>query len=288
MKKLAVLFISLVLFSCTEESVNQSSQEVLITGYKIDINSSPGYHFKTIGSLVNNKLFSETYENILNGEVQVPITEQIFFYNANGTVNHYRDGFNRMVYLYYDDSQNLIGAELTINNLNAVYYRFRHLSANRVLFERTDSAYDDPNAVAYCTIVLQFNNNNDVISAGIDTNSDDIADYNINTFQYANDNLISAVFWDGNIVNYNYSDIIDNFSYLREISIGKKTRRIISGDCYHVLYSSDFFYRNLRVSRNILEDEAALSTFQILPNNFYELRTEINNGQTTTTQFFFE
>ena len=289
MKKLAVLFILVLFASCTSDSESNVNNQNM-TGFKIDHNSSPGYHFVTNGTLLNGKLYSETQADILNGVAQPEVTQQMFFYNADGTVNHYVQhsfDYDRMIYLHYDANQKLIGAELTINE-SVVYYRFRHISDEKVVFERTNTPYNDPNAIAGQSIVLQFNSNDDVISAGLDTNSDNIADSQVNTFAYSNHNMSSAVFWDGNIVNFSYSNIIDNFIYLREKSFGKKNLRIIDGECYHVLYNSDYFYPNLSVSKNILEEEAALSTFRLLPNNFYELKTEINDGQTTTTQFFFE
>lgn len=289
MKKLAILFIIGLFASCTSDSENDVTDQSM-TGYKIDRNTSPGYHFVTNGTLLNGKLYTETRADILNGVAQPEVTQQIFFYNTDGTVNHYvqhAPDTDRMVYLYYDGNQNLVGAKLAINE-GAGYYRFRHISSDKVIFERVNAPYDDPNAVAGQSIVLQFNSDDDIIAAGLDTNSDNVADSQINTFTYSNHNLSSVTFWDGNVVNFNYSNVIDNFGFLRDRSIGKKNLRIIAGECFHVLYSPEYFYPNLGASKNILEEDANAATFQLMPNNFYELKTEIQEGVTTETQFFFD
>ncbi len=286
MKKAAILFITFLFISCTtNDSDTQNSQ---IIGYKIDYNSSPGYNFVRVGHLLNGKLYSETHEDVLNGISQEPVTEQIYFYNADGTVNHYKQGEDRMVYLYYDAGQNLVGAKLVLGAANAAYYRFRHISANVVIFERLNLLYDDPNAVTSQSIVLQFNADNDVIMAGLDTNSDNVADSQINTFSYTNHNIASATFWDGSIQNFDYSNIIENFNHLREISVGKKNLRIISGECYHVLYNSDYFLDNIGTSNNVLLEDANSAVYNVLPNNFYTSKTEaVTGGGTKVTTFFF-
>ncbi|MCF6130830.1 hypothetical protein [Flavobacterium wongokense] len=290
MKKLAVLFIIGLCASCTTDSVDDIT-DVTITGYRIEKTTSPGYNNVTIGNLLNGKLYSETHQETIGGVVQEPTTQQIFFYNTDGTVNRYVQhypSYDRMVYLYYDADQNLIGAKTTLmGGPEELYYRFVHNLNNTVFFEKINAAYDNPAAMAYSRIVLQFNNNDDVVSAGIDANFDGVAE-NANTFQYNNNNISRIAFSNGTVVDYEYSNIIDSSLYLWDKSIGGKTRKIIAAECYWAGPSS-YFMDNLSISKNILQENASLATFQVLPNNFYQSKTlTLDTSGTTVTQFFFD
>ncbi|MGC4040254.1 MAG: hypothetical protein QM710_05580 [Flavobacterium sp.] len=259
------------LFSCTTDSANDTA-DVAITGYRIERHFNPGYTNVTIGNLLNGKLYSETHEITENGVAQVPTTQQIFFYNGDGTVNHYVQHmpmYDRNIYLYYDGSQNLVGAKTTLMaGPDELFYRFTHNPDNTVYFEKINAAYDDPSATAYSRIILKFNNNDDVVSAGIDSNFDGVAE-SVNTFQYANHNISRIAFSNGTVVDYDYSNIVDNQLYLWDKSIGGKTRKIIAGECYWG-NPSTYFMPNLSISKNFLQEDANLSTFQVLSNHFYE------------------
>lgn len=291
MKKLAVLFIVVICLSCTSDSVN-SATDVIMTGYKIETSTTPEYQTLYTGNLVNNKLFSETYEFFHNGTLQTQTTEQKYFYNTDGTLNHYKKTVGNIeltTNLYYDGNANLIGAKLfSDDNLVGLNFRFIHYSDTVIYYERIgEYAYDDPNAVATLQCVLQLDGNDNIISAGRDSDFDGVPEQ-VNTFQYTGDNLTSIAFSDGNVTNFNYSNIIDNFLYLWKNSIGKKNSNILGGENYIVPGFSEFVFHNLAASKNLLLEDANAATYQVLPNNFYELKTEIHDGTTTTTQFFFQ
>lgn len=290
MKKLAVLFIIALCASCTTDSPNDTN-DVTITGYRIEKTSSPGYRTLTIGHLLNGKLYSETHEETIDGVAQESTSQQIFFYNEDGTVNHYVQHFpsyDRMIYLYYDGNQNVIGAKTTLmGGPEELYYRFTHNPDNTVFFEKINAAYDNPSAMAYSRIILKFDNNDDVISAGADSNFDGVPDH-VNTFEYHNNNIKRIAFSNGTVVTYDYSNIIDSSLYLWDKSIGGKTRKIIAAECYWA-GPSDYFMPNLGISKNILEQDASQATFQVLPNKFYESKTQTLTGTgTIVTQFFFD
>lgn len=286
MKKLACLLIIGSFISCTSSDSVESIPDVTMTGYKIESWAQENeYRSVTTGHLFNNKMFSETFELFHNGVVEMQETQQKYFYNADGTLNHYKrdiDGLTNN--LYYDSNQNLIGAKLfregTEGELN---FRFIHHSENVVYFERIDLPYDNPNATPSIRYIINLNNNNDVVSAGVDHNFDGVME-NVNTFEYANDNLTAIHYYNGVNESYQYSAIVDNFKVLMLNSFGKKNLNVLGAECFAYLNQ----YQNVNLSKNILQSVSAEAVYQVLPSNFFEFKTLVDGeGRTTTTQFFF-
>lgn len=278
MKKLLVLFVCCLVVSCSEDS-QTTSQAVIMTGYKIDVSTSVGYHIMTTGNLINNKLHSETYETITNGISQGATTTQNYFY-SNNRLEHYANA-TRTIYFYYDAIGNLIGGTAIYPNGDEIYYRFVHQSNNTVFCERLNLPYNDVNAMISYRTILEFDANDDVISAGVDYNLDNVMD-TTNTFSYANDNLVSISYYSGNVVAFNYSTIINSYSILHDNSFGKKTSRLICSENF-----SGLNYQ-LKYSKNILIPDLLLATYQVMTNNYYEIKTETDGQTISTTQFFFE
>lgn len=88
MKRLAMVILVSLFFSCTNDSQENLNTDVVITGYKIQHFTSPEFTFVTIGNTLNNKLFSETEETFINGVSQGQTTEQKYFYNDDGLLDH--------------------------------------------------------------------------------------------------------------------------------------------------------------------------------------------------------
>lgn len=277
MKKVLVLLSLVSFISCVTDS-SQSTLPVTISGYRIESSSNSSYSHILTGTLVNNKLFSEANEIIQNGVSKGQNSQQLYFY-SNNLLEHYTND-NRTIYFYYDVNNNLIGATGMYNNGNQLFYRFINQPNNIVYCEKINLPYDNSSAIILQRSILKFDTNDEVISAGFDNNLDGLMD-NINNFNYSNNNLMAITFYDGNSTTYSHSNIIDTFQELRENSFGKKVTRLICSETFCGLNY------NLKYSKNVLSQDALSSTFQVLPNNYYEIKTEILNGVTTTTQFFF-
>lgn len=124
------------------------------------------------------------------------------------------------------------------NGIGEQNFRFIYIN-NYVYFERIlNYSYDDINAVPYNRIILEFNSNDEVISAGYDYNFDGVPEQ-INTFQYSDDNLTNVVFSNGDILNFSYSSIVNTYNYLWENGIGKKNHRVLVGESNYFFNQND-------------------------------------------------
>jgi hypothetical protein len=295
MKKYAFLAIVIfVLASCSNNSdelvVNTND---VITGYKITTYSNyddPSIDvYKTVenGNLVNGKLFSTTYEQFIN-EVSAgnPSTVQQYFY-TNDLLTQIHVSPNYHDEYFYDNQNRFIGAKRIYVNGNILNYRFIHQNENVVYCERINLAYDDPSAVASNRMILTFDQDDNVVSAGYDTDFDGLIT-NLYSYTYENDNLGSMQKPDGSIVTYDYSTVIDNFGFLREASYGKKVLRMI---CSENFCGGQAI--NLHYSKNLIPQDLIEENYEVLPNNFYSKKTKTEsqanpNGQhITETEFYF-
>jgi len=171
-----------------------------------------------------------------------------------------------------------------------LYERYTYNANNSVYCESINLPYNDPGAQVNHRNILQFDSNNEVILAGKDLNYDGVMD-NINSFNYTNDNLTSITYYNGTVQTFDYSNVIDNFNLITQNSYGKKvTRLICSGSFCGLNY-------DLKYSKNILTQDFSLANYQVLPTNYYEIKTTTENNFdpntgitgiiTNSSQFYF-
>ncbi|MGH2665697.1 hypothetical protein [Flavobacterium sp.] len=291
----------LVLLSCDNDSHdNNITSDVVITGYRVDRQSAfpdangPGtYRQITLGNVVDNKLFSESKEVIYNGISQGVHTKQHYFY-SNGLLTVSDVNFDKQE-LFYDSNQNLIGLKWTrlssnnnVSNDFQLYYRFSYHPNNIVFVERVTLPYNDPAAVVERRSIVQFDSDNNIIKGGRDNNLDGVMEYE-NQFFYTNGNLTSIQKNDGSTVNFDYSNVIDNYMVLNYNSYGKKVYKLMSSEGYSMFFNSDSGH-----SKNLTSQELSDGTYEVLGNNFYKKKTvtesfpDNNAHSTTTTEFFFQ
>ena len=297
MKKAILFLFTITLFnSCTSESYRPiaTPPSSIFSGYKIttsgaNVNNPTVATSQTIitGTLQNDKFFSETTELILNGVSQGFTSNQYYFY-LNNLLDH-RVSDSRTTYFYYDSNDRLIGATAVTSSGN-LYERYVYNSNNSVYCEIINLPYNDPNAQMIHRNILQFDSNNEVVAAGMDINYDGVMDHT-NNFNYTNENLMSISFYNGTVQTFDYSAVIDNFNLITQNSYGKKvTRLICSGSFCGLNY-------DLKYSKNILTQDFLLANYQVLPSNYYEIKTttenifDPNTGTTgiitNTSQFYF-
>ena len=296
MKKLSVLiFMIFFLASCSSDGNSGSSSDSQITGYELRSKSvfedvgTPTYETVTIGNLQNGKLFSETVESFIGDVSQGnPITTQTYFYNGDLLVSQIDNlGNERVRDFYYDAANKLVGAKMTMEN-SSVNYRIIHVSQNVIYFEKTSLPYNDVSATILTRNIIEFDENDNIIKAGRDTNLDGIAE-NENQFSYVNNNLVSITKYDGTVQNFEYSNVIDSFLVLNDKSYGKKNLRIIESEEYVALSQQAKFQ-----SKNVLSQDLLDYAYAVLGTNFYKKKTVVRNsiepaGQNIiTTEFFFD
>lgn len=293
MKKLSsILILVLFMASCSESNEETPNSDV-ITGYKItatsDYDDSGISDYKRIvtGVLVNGKLHTETSEAFINNiSTGAPITNQKYFY-TNDLLTQVNLGGNFVDYFYYNTQNQLIGVSRIYTGGQTLNYRFIHQTTSTVYCERINLPYNDPSATASSRMILNFDADNNVISAGYD-NDFDGAITNLFTFTYVNDNLTSILKPDGSTETYNFSNVIDSMNRLREASYGKKVMRMICSENYCGGNVNDLDY-----SKNINSLDVISETYETLPNNYYNKRTKIielfnPDGEfIEETEFFF-
>ncbi|HLP64511.1 hypothetical protein [Flavobacterium sp.] len=294
MKKISsILLLILFLVSCSNDD-NELQVSDVITGYKItsttdyDDSSLPDYKMITTGILVDGKLHSESVEAFVNNVSTGPaITQQKYFYTS-GLLSQVSLGGNFIDYFYYDNQNQLIGINRNYSGGQTLNYRFIHQSNNTVYCERLNLPYNDPNAEVSQRMILNFDQNDNVISAGYDNDLDGVIT-NLYNYSYTDNNLTSVQKPDGTIINYDYSGVIDTRNKLRELSYGKRVLRMICSENY---CSGNSF--SLDYSKNINSNAIISEDYEVLPNNYYNKKTRVeslydpNAQNIEETEFFFE
>lgn len=219
-------FVGFLLFACSNDSdvkSNESTTEMIryeehVKSVSQDA-SIPTYEKIAINNLQNGKLFSVTHEVFLNGASQgTSGTNQHYFYKNNLLSSVVFD--NDVRGFYYNGKNELIGADRKLTG--NIYYRFVHQSDKVVFCEKLDLPYDDSSAKISHRYILEFDDNNNVVKAGLDSDLDGVMDY-VNQYFYDNDNLVSAQMSNGNSHTYDYSSVINNFNVLDDNTFGKKS-----------------------------------------------------------------
>lgn len=287
-----MVLLFLILVSCTTDNSVPNDPPVSISGYKVSYKSIPtatgSADNETVinYNLQNGKFFSETTENFVNGVSQgTPVTTQTHFYDGNLLVKIFNTNFNNTIEFFYDTNQRLVGTK-TIGYLGAInYYRFIYHPNNIVFFERITLPYNDPMSVIINRKILEFDNNDNIVKAGHDSNLDAVIE-EPSIFSYVNDNLNSIANYNGSVQTFNYSNVIDTYFALRLKSFGKKNFNLINSDNLIDNYLVDNLW-----SKNILSSTLLAENFEVLTNNYYKKRAKATNtsdyNRTETTEFFF-
>lgn len=294
MKKIFLFLLAFLALSCnSDDTLNENqNSNVIYSCYKItslsvyDDGVTPENKSILVGNIVNNKFISETIEfytdNVSQGNPE--IRKQYFYSNDLLTRIEFN---NEIKEFYYDAEQNLVGLTWNISG-SYNYYRFVHISQYLVYFEKISLPYNDINTQVISRKIIEFNNSNDIIKAGLDNNLDMVLD-SYYEYTYLNGNIIQSKDNNGVIKNYNYSNVINN-KYILEInSFGKKALNIFNSEAY--VYNLDIINK---YSRFLDADTFSTSSYEIFNNNYFSKEIKIehlpsyNILNTTTTEYFFE
>lgn len=291
-------FVFLFFVSCSNDDSSVDSNlnpVVAITGYKITSDTNElDWKVITIGEVLNNKLISETKENFQAGVSQgVPSVISQYFYDGDllvSTIVHHPTSVGNIVdakYFFYDGEQNLVGINWEYGG-DTRYYRFIHVYGTVVYFEKITLPYDDSSAQVQYRNIIEFDQNDNVIKAGRDNDLDEIMDSQHQYF-YANGNLMSVQKPNGTVRSFVYSNVVDNFSVLKENSYGKKVLGLLKSEGYANFFEDDIN----RQSRNLLVEDLLAENYEVLENNYYKKKTLVqyleglNLNNVTVTEFFF-
>ncbi|GAA4766324.1 MULTISPECIES: hypothetical protein [Flavobacterium] len=301
--KLSILIVGFVfmLQSCNNDSdVDENQNEVTpsFSSYKTisssnytDSNSSLHNTYESVmtTNIVNNKLSSSMNEVFVNGISQGITTFDYFTYN-NGLVISDSDGVNSKDF-FYNATNDLIGLNwnrVGNGSVDVMHYRYVYVSTSIVYLERIDLPYDNPQAVILKRSILKFDENDNVVEAGVDFDLNGQMD-SVNQFTYLNGNMVAIHKGNGQVLNFQFSNVIDNLLFLKDNSYGKKMHRLINAECFSVVANDSYF------SKNLLQQNVNEEVYEVLSNGFYKKKTKTitfsdpvyTANNTTTTEFFF-
>lgn len=293
MKKIHLLgIVLLIMTSCSEESTPSTEDTNQISGYKItdyqnyDDPTLDDYKRIITGTLVNGKMHTLSTESFLNNISQGNLTTQQVYFYTNDLLTEINRSSGLIDNYFYDSLDRFVGATRVFPSGSVLHYRFVYPNESTVYCERLNLPYSDPAANIIRRMILIFDGDDNVISAGYDNDLDGLINSQFN-YNYENGNLTSVTKPDGTIENYNYSSIIDTRYKLDELSYGKKVLRLICSEtyCYGIAHS-------LRYNKNLTSQMASEALFEVLPNNFYNKKSifqDLSNpsGQTITEEEFF-
>jgi hypothetical protein len=282
---------------CSSDKNDPISEETLPSGPVIDgfKNSYSGDPIDPSGSTVNSYTTGVVENNQILRVVEEDNTLIEYTYNAANLVEKYFKFFagERNVKDYFYDNQNrLIGINWSIDVNAFRFYRISYPSGNTCYFELISLPYDDPNTELGIRRILKFDNNDNIIEAGEDSDLDGNID-EPNIFNYdSQGNLMSGQIPNGENFSISYSSIIDTESYLEDKTFGKKMLRILNAEIY-ASNNPYFLLKDNEHSYNITLEESLRSSYETLENNFFFKRTKISNEnpnliQTYTLEYTFQ
>ncbi len=286
----------------SNDAVTQVVQDPIIESSKFTTNmvphdpNIPVKKHNYIGSISDNKKQNITREVFIEGVSQgPPIDAQIYEYAGDGRLTYHNKDLPQnddIEEFAYDLDGNVVGVTWT-NYGSSQYYRFVHPSSSITYFERISLPYNDPNTVLGFRYILEFDDNDNVIKAGRDSNFDGNMDYeNIYTYD-SNNNMASAQITNGDIITFSYSSVINTEQYLEDKTYGKKLLRIRYAEKYGYNNVERFLKDLTGNSYNLTLQATTEAEYEVLDNNFYNKKTEIGENHvgtgidTITEEYYF-
>ena len=140
--------IAMLFFSCSDDDNNSGAAQGepvfdYFTTDKTWISDGSTHRSFSKNTLQNQKLFSVTTENFIDGQSQGEFSEQHFFYENGLLVKQLITGDIRE--FFYDGQGRMIAVNWSYGQSPSVmrYYRFTHLPQQKVYFEQLTLPYDE-------------------------------------------------------------------------------------------------------------------------------------------------
>ncbi|MDR6300274.1 hypothetical protein [Mesonia maritima] len=303
MKNALIILSAFILFSCNSDdddddddvdsTTNPTVSSLTINSFKetIDRPAIDGYEsYKeiTAGDIVQNKFMNYTVETYFDDELKEDNQYNYFIYQNEKTTEFYpisekTQGTTQQ--LFYDNNSKLSG--IYWEKINR-YYRIIHNGNNIDYFERLTGSLENPNTEVIIRHILKFDNNDNVIKAGIDQDLDGVMDFE-NKFIYdESNNLTTIEMANGTTVNISYSSIKNTKSFVLDNSFGKRVRRLFCSEVYGSSMTEAI--ENLEHSTHLTnKDLSSAISIETNQANFYtKYQREGYENATHTIEFFFE
>lgn len=267
MKKIILtLALTGILFSCSSDD-DGSSDGSLMKSYTVENKSfyneqtAPYAHSKVRYNLEDGRYYSVSSINPASGQVQE--THRTHFY-TNGKLTKIKGSYDSQDFIY-DINGNLIATEYSNDFNEQVHWRFVTLSPTLSYAEKLNEAYNVAWAMIEKRIIVEFDANQNVISAGVDEDIDGVAEYT-NQFFYENDNMTGFASYNGESLSYSYSTVINNIAEINDKTYGKRIARLIAAEQY---VGTDGFPSGLH-SVNVAQTAIDYDLYEVLPSRYYK------------------
>jgi len=278
--------VSAALFSCSSDTDggDGSQMKSYTVEYKsfYDGQTVPFSHGKIRYNLADGKY--STLSTLDAGTGTVQQTLQTHYYSG-GRLTQIATGFSIEDFIY-DAAGNLIATEFSDDVDNHIHWRFVTISPSLSYAEKLTEAYDVPWAMIERRIIMEFDANNNVIAAGDDTDIDGVREQT-NHFFYQDNNFTGYENYNGESLQYSYSNVINNIAEINDKTYGKKIARLIAAGQYA---GTSGFPTDLH-SVNVAESMITYFDYEVLPTRYYKrfvYETAFPGGrQETTTEFSF-
>ena len=257
--------LSAALFSCSSDD-NDGGGGSLMKSYTVESKSyldgetTPFEHAKVRYNLVDGKYHSISAINAATG--QVIQTNQSHFY-TNGRLMKISSAYSNEDFIY-DTAGNLVATEYSDDMDTHIHWRFVTLSPTLSYAEKLTEAYNVPWAMIERRIIMEFDVNNNVITAGDDFDIDGVRDQT-NLFSYEYNNLIGCSNYNGEALVSAFSDVINNISEINDKTYGKKIARLVAAEQFARLEMPGHLF-----SVNVAQAFIDYDDYQILPTGYYK------------------
>lgn len=290
MKKIFTFFTAILLlvlnFSCSNNDDDSSSIPNFsyftlenITDYS-DPNTATSI-WMSKGYLNNNKIKEVASVNSVTNQEYTMLS----YTYTNGLLTTQSMAYEFTNY-YYDSQNRLIASYWMDDTSQTSYNRYNYVTTSKVYCENITLPYDDPSTQIISRVILEFDSNDNVVKAGVDSNLDGISESE-NTFEYTNNNMTAIHFSDGTETLFQYSNIKDNFTYIYDNSYGKQNRRLLNA-----IYFTNQNLNYFGFSENLTQNDVSNSSFVLLGNGYFMNKKSVSvlsnpsAVQTLTIKFF--
>ena len=279
-KTLFTLLLLTLLVSCSSDDDGNDIVSTNIDYFTEDLkvfDGSAWTHSKERYDLQDGRYFKKTYITENNNTIQT-------HYYANGLLT---EEHTNMAAQYAYNGQQLIAMTYDTGGEQQFFRRFVAMPSNTYYIEVLTAAYDDPAAQVTQRFIEEFDADDNVVAVGEDANLDGIIDNPIH-FTYQNGDMFTAEDDNGNVRNYNYSNVMDNYNAILEKTYGKKSRRLIFVQEYLDILLGSGLSRSTHLKQSAFNN----TEYEVLSNNYvkkiYYDYTFTNSRVQGTTLFYFK
>lgn len=283
----AIAFLIFSFISCndSDDSVVESVSEELViisetltTTYNSNSNNTQLIYNTTIeDNKRRNSTLTENSETVQNRNYIYNTADLLI---GRDFVNSDNDDYE----YNYDANNELSEIVYHLNNTTAKYYRIVKQTDNVYFQEWINLPFNDPDTEINRRLIVEFDNNDNIIKAGVDNDKDGNYD-SFRTFVYSeNQNLTEIIDEEGQSFTFEYSTIKNTEYYITAQTFGKRNLNLHNSEAFALININNITlkYASAYVANAEINDNNYI--FELFENGYFKKRTSViplNNGTET-------